>query len=140
MWCFSIRAERMDLCFELETLIMAAALGDAVAIASEVQGFQYFDNRDLLGFVDGSENPQGQQAADAVTVGDEDPAFAGGSATSSCRNTCTTSAAGTRCPPRCRSASSAAQNSPMSSSPDGVKPTSAHNALTIITDENRPGG
>lgn len=75
---FHIRAERMDLCFELETLIMAA-LGDAVAVASEVQGFQYFDNRDLLGFVDGSENPEGQAAVDAVLIGDEDPGFAGGS-------------------------------------------------------------
>jgi porphyrinogen peroxidase len=75
---FHIRAERMDMCFELESAIMAA-LGDAVAVASEVQGFQYFDNRDLLGFVDGSENPNGQEAVDAVLIGEEDPVFAGGS-------------------------------------------------------------
>jgi porphyrinogen peroxidase len=75
---FHIRAERMDLCFELESAIMAA-LGDAVAVASEVQGFQYFDNRDLLGFVDGSENPTGQAAIDAVRIGDEDLDFIGGS-------------------------------------------------------------
>ncbi len=75
---FHIRAERMDLCFELATVMMTT-LGDAVAVADEVQGFQYFDNRDLLGFVDGTENPEGQAAVDAVLIGDEDPAFAGGS-------------------------------------------------------------
>jgi porphyrinogen peroxidase len=73
-----IRAERMDMCFELESVILAA-LGDAVTVVSETQGFQYFDNRDLLGFVDGSENPNGQEAVDAVLVGGEDPGFAGGS-------------------------------------------------------------
>jgi len=75
---FHIRAKRMDLCFELETQIMAA-LGDAVAPTDEVQGFRYFDDRDLIGFVDGTENPRGQAAVDAVVIGDEDPAFAGGS-------------------------------------------------------------
>jgi putative iron-dependent peroxidase len=75
---FHVRAERMDLCFELATLI-SAGLGDVVAVVDEVQGFQYFDNRDLLGFVDGSENPDGEQAVDAVLISDEDLAFAGGS-------------------------------------------------------------
>ena len=74
---FHIRAERMDLCFELVTLIMAK-LGDAVAVADEVQGFRYFDARDLLGFVDGTENPSGQEAVEATIIPDGD-AFAGGS-------------------------------------------------------------
>ena len=75
---FHIRAERMDLCFELATQIMNR-LGGAVAPVDEVHGFRYLDSRDLLGFVDGTENPTGQQAVDAVLIGDEDPAFAGGS-------------------------------------------------------------
>jgi porphyrinogen peroxidase len=75
---FHIRAERMDLCFELATQIMAR-LGDAVAPADEVHGFRYFDHRDLLGFVDGTENPGGQLAFDSVIIGAEDAAFAGGS-------------------------------------------------------------
>ncbi|MFT4126891.1 MAG: Dyp-type peroxidase, partial [Gordonia sp. (in: high G+C Gram-positive bacteria)] len=33
----------------------------------------------LIGFVDGTENPTGQDAIDAITVGDEDPDFTGGS-------------------------------------------------------------
>jgi putative iron-dependent peroxidase len=45
----------------------------------EVHGFRYFDDRDLLGFVDGTENPNGQAAVDAALVGEEDLAFAGGS-------------------------------------------------------------
>jgi len=75
---FHIRAKRMDLCFELATQIMAR-LGGAVSPLDEVHGFRYFDDRDLIGFVDGTENPTGQAAIDAAYVGDEDPAFAGGS-------------------------------------------------------------
>jgi len=75
---FHIRAKRMDLCFELATQIMAR-LKDAVSAADEVHGFRYFDDRDLIGFVDGTENPRGQAAADAVLIGEEDAAFTGGS-------------------------------------------------------------
>src|ERR1035441_8194642 len=75
---FHIRATRMDLCFELAAQLMAR-LRDAVTAADEVHGFRYFDERDLLGFVDGTENPVGEAAARAVLIGAEDPAFAGGS-------------------------------------------------------------
>jgi putative iron-dependent peroxidase len=75
---FHIRAERGDLCFELERLILAA-LGDAVTVVDETVGFRYFEARDLLGFVDGTENPVGAGRASAALVGDEDPAGAGGS-------------------------------------------------------------
>jgi porphyrinogen peroxidase len=73
-----IRSTRMDLCFELAALV-AERLGNAVSVADEVHGFRYFDERDLLGFVDGTENPTGRAAAQAVTIGAEDPAFRGGS-------------------------------------------------------------
>src|SRR5215471_11288736 len=75
---FHIRAKRMDLCFEIASQIMAR-LGDAVTAVDEVHGFRYFDDRDLLGFVDGTENPTAQAANDAAYIGDEDAAFAGGS-------------------------------------------------------------
>lgn len=75
---FHIRAKRMDLCFELAMQIMAR-LGAAVSPVDEVHGFRYFDDRDLMGFVDGTENPRGDAAVEAVTVGEEDAAFAGGS-------------------------------------------------------------
>jgi putative iron-dependent peroxidase len=75
---FHIRSERGDLTFELERLLLDK-LGDAVTVVDEVQGFRYFDARDLLGFVDGTENPTGAAMAHWSLVGEEDPAFAGGS-------------------------------------------------------------
>jgi putative iron-dependent peroxidase len=75
---FHIRADRMDLCFELATQIMSR-FGDAVTAIDEVHGFKCFDDRDLIGFVDGTENPVGQAAIDATVIGAEDSAFAGGS-------------------------------------------------------------
>jgi len=75
---FHIRSSRMDLCFELATQIMSR-LGGAVSTVDEVHGFNYFDDRDLIGFVDGTENPVGQAAVDATIIGGEDAAFAGGS-------------------------------------------------------------
>ena len=75
---FHIRAKRMDLCFEMAAQIMARLAGAVTAI-DEVHGFRYFDDRDLLGFVDGTENPRGEALIDAALIGEEDPAFAGGS-------------------------------------------------------------
>ncbi|MGV9895720.1 Dyp-type peroxidase [Streptomyces tendae] len=75
---FHIRASRLDLCFALATEIMGRLRG-AVTPQDEVHGFKYFDERDMLGFVDGTENPTGAAARRAVLVGAEDPAFAGGS-------------------------------------------------------------
>ncbi|MFF5503516.1 Dyp-type peroxidase [Streptomyces roseolus] len=73
-----LRARRADLCFELARVVLDG-FGDAVTVVDEVHGFTYFDDRDLLGFVDGSENPTGPAAADTVLVADEDPDFRGGS-------------------------------------------------------------
>lgn len=75
---FHIRSTRMDMCFELATQIMSR-LGDAVSTVDEVHGFSYFDDRDLIGFVDGTENPVEQAAVDATVIGEEDAVFAGGS-------------------------------------------------------------
>ena len=75
---FHMRAKRMDLCFEMATQIMGR-LGDAVTAVDEVHGFRYFDDRDLLGFVDGTENPRGEAVIEAALIGEEDAAFAGGS-------------------------------------------------------------
>ena len=75
---FHIRAQRPDLCFGLAAEIMDR-LRPAVTVQDEVHGFKYFDVRDLLGFVDGTENPVGMPARVAVLTGAEDPGFAGGS-------------------------------------------------------------
>nr|WP_234452733.1 Dyp-type peroxidase [Pseudomonas sp. MF6747] len=73
-----IRADQMDLCFELVTQF-TSVLGDAITVIDEVHGFRYFDMRSIIGFVDGTENPVGRKAANFTIVGDEDPAFSGGS-------------------------------------------------------------
>jgi len=75
---FHIRAERQDLAFEFERLLLGQ-LGVAASVADETHGFRYFDARDLLGFVDGTANPIGAEMAEMTHIGDEDPDFAGGS-------------------------------------------------------------
>jgi putative iron-dependent peroxidase len=75
---FHVRAKRMDMCFELVTHIMER-IRDAVSVVDEVHGFRYFDDRDVIGFVDGTENPRGEAAFDAALVGREDTRFSGGS-------------------------------------------------------------
>ena len=73
-----VRAHRFDLCFELAQRLSERLRG-LVEVVDEVHGFRSFDERDVLGFVDGTENPEGAAAAQAVLIGEEDPAFAGGS-------------------------------------------------------------
>jgi putative iron-dependent peroxidase len=75
---FHIRARRLDLCFELAQRITERLRGCG-RVVDEVHGFRSFDERDLLGFVDGTENPGGTEASEAVLIGDADPGFAGGS-------------------------------------------------------------
>ena len=75
---FHIRADRPDICFEFERILLDT-LGDAVTVIDETTGFRYFDARDLLGFVDGTANPAGLDLPASALVGDEDADFTGGS-------------------------------------------------------------
>ena len=75
---FHIRAERSDLCFEFERILLDS-LGTGITVVDEVSGFRYFDARDLLGFIDGTANPTGLDLSASALVGDEDATFAGGS-------------------------------------------------------------
>lgn len=72
-----LRADRRDLVFAL-TRRLRSALGDAVAVVEEVHGFRNLDSRDLTGFVDGTENPQGVEDRSSVALL-SDGEFAGGS-------------------------------------------------------------
>ena len=132
---FHIRAKRMDLSFELTTQIMAR-IGSAVSTVDEVQGFRYFDDRDLIGFVDGTENPRGQAAADAVVVGDEDPDFAGGSyviVQKYLHDLGAWNALSTEAQERIIGRSKLSDIE----LDDSVKPTSAHSALTTIVEDGK---
>jgi putative iron-dependent peroxidase len=129
---FHIRAKRMDLCFEMATLIMSR-LGSAVTAVDEVHGFRYFDDRDLLGFVDGTENPRGAEVIEAAIIGEEDPAFAGGSYVITQKylhDMDSWNALSTEAQERIIGRTKLSDIE----LDDAVKPTSAHNALTVITE------
>lgn len=129
-----IRAEQMDLCFELATQLMVA-LGDSVKVVDEVQGFRYFDMRSIIGFVDGTENPVGRKAVGFTIVGDEDPEFEGGSYVlvqkylhnMSAWNELTVEAQ-EKVIGRTKLADIELD--------EETKPSNSHSALTVITDEN----
>jgi porphyrinogen peroxidase len=131
---FHLRAKRMDLCFELVAQIMER-IGSAVAAVDETHGFRYFDDRDLLGFVDGTENPRGAAALNAALVTEaEDPNFAAGSYVIIQKYLHDMS--------KWNALSTEQQEHIIGRHklsdielPDSVKPTNAHSALTTI-DEN----
>jgi putative iron-dependent peroxidase len=75
---FHIRSERRDLNYLLARKIMAEFAG-SITIVEEVDGFRYLENRDLTGFVDGTENPEGDERADVALVPQDDPDFTAGS-------------------------------------------------------------
>jgi len=62
---------------------MAAAIADvlnpAAVSTEEIHGFRYWDSRSILGFVDGTENPHGQDRELFGMIGDDDPVYKGGS-------------------------------------------------------------
>lgn len=131
---FHIRARSMDLCFELAMQIMAR-LGKAVTIVDETHGFKFFDQRDMVGFVDGTENPVGQESIDAVLIGDEDPAFAGGSYVIVQKYLHDLEGWNALPVERQEGIIGRRKLSDIELE-DAVKPSSAHNALTSITDED----
>ncbi|MGB8539757.1 MAG: Dyp-type peroxidase [Acidobacteriaceae bacterium] len=132
---FHIRAQRMDICFELATQIMDR-IGDAVSVADEVQGFRYFEDRDLIGFVDGTENPRGNLALESALIGEEDAPFAGGSYVlvqkyfhdMKAWNVLSTEA---------QEGIIGRRKLSDIELEDGVKPTSAHSALTVIEENGK---
>lgn len=130
-----IRAARMDLCFELATQVMSRLAG-AVRVTDEVHGFSYFDNRDLIGFVDGTENPVEKEALDATIIGEEDAAFVGGSYVIVQKYLHDLA--------RWNSLPIEAQENIIGRKKlsdieldDAVKPSSAHNALTSLTEDGK---
>lgn len=73
---FQLRADRLDVAYIAVQRVMAL-LADRAELKYERQGFRYLDCRDLTGFVDGTENPQGEHRAEVALLA-EGP-FAGGS-------------------------------------------------------------
>ncbi|HKS92805.1 MAG TPA: Dyp-type peroxidase [Tepidiformaceae bacterium] len=133
---FHIRAVRMDLCFELATQVMSR-LDGALTVVDEVHGFNYFDDRDLIGFVDGTENPADQAAIDATLIGDEDSPFEAGSYVI-VQKYLHDLPAWNGLPIEQQERIIGRTKLTNIELDDAHKPTSAHNALTTITENGEP--
>jgi putative iron-dependent peroxidase len=110
-------------------------LGDAITVVDETHGFKFFDQRDMIGFVDGTENPVGQDGIDAVLIGAEDPAFAGGSYVI-VQKYLHDLTGWNALPVERQEAIIGRKKLSDIELQDSVKPSCAHNALTSIADEN----
>ena len=73
-----VTSNARDLTFDV-ALAASARFGDMVEVLEDVPAFRRKEARDLTGFIDGTENPQGEERAEWALVGDDDPVFAGGS-------------------------------------------------------------
>lgn len=73
---FQLRADRLDVAYIAVQKVMALLAGK-VELKDERQGFRYLEMRDMTGFVDGTENPQGADRAQVALVAEGQ--FAGGS-------------------------------------------------------------
>lgn len=75
---FHIKGSTSSICYDMAATL--AQILDPVAVSvEEVHGFRYWDGRSILGFVDGTENPKGDKRAFFGLVGDDEPAYTGGS-------------------------------------------------------------
>ena len=57
----------MSACYELGSII-SRALSGAVTCEDEVHGFRYMDGRAIIGFVDGTENPNLRMSAKSMRL------------------------------------------------------------------------
>ncbi|EDY87239.1 Dyp-type peroxidase family protein [gamma proteobacterium HTCC5015] len=66
-----LRSERHDINFELARELIEQ-FGQDLTVEKETHAFRYLDSRDLTGFVDGTENPEGEHRAEvALTPGND---------------------------------------------------------------------
>lgn len=73
-----IRANDEAVVYEMISQCMLF-LKDYTTVVDETKGFRYFEGRAIIGFIDGTEAPQVEDAAEYAIVGDEDPFFENGS-------------------------------------------------------------
>lgn len=75
---FHIRANNQSYCIDMAAEI-SVMLSQVANCIEEIHGFRYWDGRSILGFVDGTENPNGADRAFFGIIGDEDEKYKGGS-------------------------------------------------------------
>ncbi len=73
-----IRANDEAAVYEFMAQVMLF-IRDITNVVDETKGFRYFEGRAIIGFIDGTENPEPQDAAEYAIIGDEDPTFENGS-------------------------------------------------------------
>lgn len=75
---FHIRANENSFCIDTALVISETIAGIAESV-EEIHGFRYWDSRSILGFVDGTENPQGADRQYFGIIGDDDLYYKGAS-------------------------------------------------------------
>lgn len=74
-----VRCDRADVNHIVSTKV-CQLFGDSVELVEEIKAFRFLDGRDLTGFVDGTENPQGFRRREVALVKEHsDSEFSGGS-------------------------------------------------------------
>ena len=73
---FHIRGNYKSFCMDTATAI-TDALREVADCVEEIHGFKYWDGRSIIGFVDGTENPYGEDRAYFGIIGDEDLEYKG---------------------------------------------------------------
>ncbi|WP_394209580.1 Dyp-type peroxidase [Enterovibrio calviensis] len=73
-----VKSDRKDLNFQIAKYA-AKALSDIATLIEDIQGYKYLDNRDMIDFVDGTENPIEDERVESVLISDETDAYRGGS-------------------------------------------------------------
>ncbi len=62
-----IQSQRHDINFSLAQAALKA-FGKSIQVVEEIHGFRWVDDRDLSGFIDGTENPQGEEIAEVTLI------------------------------------------------------------------------
>ncbi len=75
---FHLRGDHFSICYDMANAIHDV-LKDVANCTEEIHGFRYWDGRSILGFVDGTENPQGDKRDFFGKVGKDDADYEGGS-------------------------------------------------------------
>lgn len=110
----------MDVCYELAA-VFSQSLQGMVTSVDEVHRFRYLGGRSIIGFVDGTENPEGDDRRAFGCIGEDDPDFRGG-AMFLYKNICTTTCNdGIYSPPRSKRRPLGGTNSMMWSLPTKKK-------------------
>ncbi|PQA93648.1 peroxidase [Chryseobacterium shigense] len=75
---FHLRADNKSLIFDM-AIEISRLLSPVAESILEISGFKYWDARSILGFVDGAENPHGEDRDYFAKIGEEDLQYKGGS-------------------------------------------------------------